>query len=255
MQLLAIIKMKKLLLVTLMSATFANTAFAYQEKDNTCVRINDGEVFDVTELSNVCFTTERLSINIINSEKNTDVYVSDNLDMVALEGGKYTRVGHAFYLSADAPYGIVRRGENIITFGQEDFTESLERATQAPPKLLSRTRRSARKGGKGGSNGGSNGSNGGGGSTGAIGAGIGTALTSTGTDREMTNSAIGSGVGVIAGAVASRFVGKNKAEAVAAATSSTVTNTLNNAEPGGADPMGSLAHKSMGGTQGCIGCH
>lgn len=232
-----------------MLVTLANKAFAYQEKDNTCVHINDGEVFDVTELSNICFTTELLSINIINSEKNTDVYISDSLDMVALIGGKYIRVGHAFYLSADAPYGITRQGENIIIFGQEDFTKALERETQAPPKLLSRSRRSAKNGT------GSNGSNKGAGSTGAIGAGVGTAVTSTGSDREMVNSAIGSGVGVIAGAAASRFVGKNKAEATAAATAATVTNALNNAESGGAEPMGQLGHNSMGGTQGCIGCH
>ncbi len=235
-------------LITSMLVALIPNAFAYQDQVNRCVHLNDGEIFDVTELSNICFTTELLSINIINSEKNTDVYVSDNLEMVALRGGKYIRVGHAFYLSSDAPYGITRRGGNIVIFGQEDFAEALEGGVNSAPKSLTRMKRSARKGG-------SNNGNTGTGSTGAVGAAVGTAATSNGTDREMVNSGIGIGAGVIAGGLAGRALGKNRGEAIGAATSAAVTNALNNAEAGGAEPMGSLSHNSMGGSNGCVGCH
>lgn len=94
-------------------ALIPNT-FAYQVQVNRCVHLNDGKMFDVTELSNICFTKEFLSINIINSGKNTDVYISDNLEMVALGGGKYIRVGHAFYLSSDALMELIVEVEILL---------------------------------------------------------------------------------------------------------------------------------------------
>ncbi|MEZ8292182.1 MULTISPECIES: hypothetical protein [Vibrio] len=240
--------MKKLLLITSMLVALIPNAFAYQNPINSCTHLNDGEIFDVTELSNICFTTELISINIINSEKNTDVYISDNLEMVALRGGQYMRVGHAFYLSSDAPYGITRRGGNIVIFGQEDFAEALEGGVHSAPKSLTRMKRSAKKGG--GNNG-----NTGSGSTGAVGAAVGSAATSNGTEREMINSGIGAGVGVIAAGLGSRVFGKNGGEVIGAVTSATVTNALNNAEAGGAKSIGTLSHNSMGGSGGCVGCH
>lgn len=81
------------------------------------------------------------------------------------------------------------------------------------------------------------------GSTGAVGASVGTAATSNGSDRDMVNSGIGASV--VAGGL------KNRGEVIGAA----VTNALNNAQAGGAEPIGSLSHNSMGGSSGCVGCH